>query len=146
MGYTHYWQQMRDATPLEWTQIQFMVARIVEKTAVRIDIEGTTDDQICLNGAGGDEYEHETFGLYRIRQPKRDWEDADRQGWDFCKTARKPYDEVATAILIVLHSEIPGYLDHISSDGYAHDWGPGRALAATAFGRTYNIPFSDEVF
>ncbi len=51
--------------------------------------------------------------------------------FNFCKTARKPYDEIVTAILAVVDKLAPGALE-IGSDGDESDWEEGLALAKKA--------------
>jgi hypothetical protein len=57
----------------------------------------------------------------------------------FCKTARKPYDTVVTACLLVLADALPGILT-IRSDGDAGDWLAGWRLAEEVLGRKLAIP------
>jgi hypothetical protein len=58
------------------------------------------------------------------------------QDFDFCKTARKPYDVVVTGVLCILAE---AGLD-VSSDGEAEDWEAGRAWAQGVLGRPVKIP------
>lgn len=61
---------------------------------------------------------------------------------EFCKTARKPYDQVVVACLVVLkHYLGDGFA--VESDGDAHEWVNGRDLAREALGlKSLKIPKS----
>jgi hypothetical protein len=90
------------------------------------------DTQIVrFNGYGEDS--HETF-LFSI-------DGAD--SFNFCKTARKPYDAVVTACLIHM-KEIYGALVDIGSDGYWSEWSDGARLYRNATGLTAENPMTSE--
>jgi hypothetical protein len=63
--------------------------------------------------------------------------------FDFCKTARKPYDAVVTACLILL-KQTYGDAVEVSSDGSWSEWQDGRDLYAKVFGVEARAPFEDE--
>lgn len=96
MGYTHYWSQQRDYTEAEWQQISATIKAIIAASDVAVaseydrpnDAPEFTDDHILFNGVGDDG--HETFGFMRKGE----------DDFQFCKTARKPYDEIVVACLI----------------------------------------------
>ena len=48
--------------------------------------------------------------------------------FNFCKTARKPYDGDVVALLCIAHHHAPGALS-ISSDGSMEEWKPGMDFA-----------------
>lgn len=73
-----------------------------------------TKDHIWLNGDDKDDQGHETFGIK-----------VDDSEFNFCKTARKPYDVVVVAICIYLKSL--GIFDW-SSDGDVKDHKEGGDL------------------
>jgi hypothetical protein len=100
--YTHYWG-VRDWESPEWQQawVQLIedVPKIIEEA--RVHLSGPTDDEdvvtpvvvdinegIYLNGAQGSSYE--PFIISKKQTG----------GFDFCKTARRPYDVVVTCILL----------------------------------------------
>jgi len=61
-------------------------------------------------------------------------------GFHFCKTARKQYDIVVTAALIVLKHRLKGAVD-VSSDGWSDDWEQGLELAKLVLKlKTLKIP------
>ena len=74
------------------------------------------ENRIKFNGIGEDG--HETFIINR----------EDDEDFEFCKTARKPYDKIVTAILALAkhHLVIP----NISSDGTSNDWDEGVDYAS----------------
>jgi hypothetical protein len=63
------------------------------------------DKSIVFNGDASKGEAHETMSLHRIGN-----------GFEFCKTARKPYDRFVKAVLIIANYYAPGALE-ISCDG-----------------------------
>ena len=59
-------------------------------------------------------------------------------GFNFCKTARKPYDVAVTALLIYIYS-IKSNIK-ITSDGNYEDWQAGADLLFKARGEYFIIP------
>ena len=119
MGYTHYFRDLELNDGLVED-----ARRIVAATDIKIcdgHGEGSpriTQDMIWLNGDASANDESETFVLYRDHEPE----------FNFCKTGRKPYDEVVVAILIAaMANEAPGY-ESINSDGSVFEWFGGIAL------------------
>ena len=116
MGYTHYWTQTRDFTTLEWAELaKGFFALIANRPpdlalcAEHLGEEPFFDmNEPWFNGIGDEG--HETFTLQR-----------QRTGFDFCKTAQKPYDLMVCAMLLYVENKIPGVLE-ISSDGDEKDW------------------------
>lgn len=99
MGYTNYWTIAdKTASLAKRKQMAIFAKFAIDLSEVCIKGgDGTgkpelTEEHIWLNGngEGEEEEDHETFGL-AMTQPKQ---------WDFCKTIRKPYDEVVKACLI----------------------------------------------
>lgn len=159
MGYTHYWTQKRNFTVAQWQIVRADIAAILDygqnmsgvPLANGMGDGGSTpeisDDMISFNGLGDDS--HETFFIERkIRKPDY----AGRtKGWDFCKTAQKPYDPVVTACLCYLstvtrkedpasHEPIIGSeVYSVSSDGDGSDWLDGLDLARKALPRYANM-------
>jgi hypothetical protein len=147
MGYTHYWTQTRDFTREEWAQIREDMNALLKDVqhvqgiplANYAGEPGTspeiTDAKVWFNGVGDDS--HETFCLNRVRPPKEEWEPG--RGWDFCRTARKPYDLAVTAALCYL-ATVPDPASHtVSSDGTGRDFLDGLAEARLALPRYANI-------
>jgi hypothetical protein len=85
------------------------------------------DLEIIFNGKAKFDQDHETFLLSKNKPKQPDWnKDAIAKGYtfQFCKTARKPYDKFVTAILIIADNIAPGAIV-ITSDGDAGDWQDG---------------------
>lgn len=133
MGYTHYWTHAESFTDSEWKQIKRDVLDIL-RTAVADGLElgdgwgeiripytrAVTDKEIRFNGLLG--RGHETFAIGK-----------DSAGWEFCKTAQKPYDVAVTAILAYLEGAHPDKFT-ASSDGTPEEWKPGIDLLKKALG------------
>ena len=126
MGYTHYWNQQRDFTAQEWTEISHAMNQLLDASPCTIrgpfgdvdELPEVTRSHIAINGNGEDG--HETFMLTRNK------DDGD---FAVCKTARKPYDVIVTSTLIAVSRIAPDVLT-ISSDGTTEEWGEGLDLAA----------------
>lgn len=136
MGYTHYWDNGRALTADEAIGIEVDIRSVLQATNVPVaGADGTGsvafgdgDSMIVsLNGIEEGDACHETFYF------------PGDAGFNFCKTAYKPYDEVVTAILIIAADRAPGAFE-ISSDGAGEDWAPGLKLATRALGRKLNLP------
>lgn len=135
MGYTHYWHGQRAFTDAEWRDICADASKLLTDAPVHVvreyDEPGTRphigDDCIAFNGFS--ENGHETFWL--AKEP---------EGFQFCKTAHKPYDVLVTAMLMVAERHAPGAI-RISSDGDADDWELGLQLVRDRCGDGYANPF-----
>jgi len=129
MEYTHYWRQQRDFTDAEWDQIKKAFGAIHEKSGVLLtgpsgepnDPIICDDGRIEFNGVEDEnnDHAHETFIVEKIKT----------SGFEFCKTACKPYDDVVTGLLLYIDHAAPGAMS-ISSDGNMSgvDWETGRNL------------------
>ncbi|KAI9707578.1 MAG: hypothetical protein M1836_000539 [Candelina mexicana] len=129
MGYTHYFFNIGDADPERWARI---FPQLIRDTTLLINNCGVeicgprgqgppivNEETIQINGPEG-RGSHETFTLY-------DW-----GGDKFCKTARKPYDVVVTAVLLRAHM-LFGEGTDIRSDGNWDEWIEGRQLVERLF-------------
>jgi hypothetical protein len=139
MGYTHYWK-LPEIDKETWAKIQAASEEVVaEVPNLQFEFNAVgppliNEGAIRFNGKGEDG--HETFFLER----------ADCE-FNFCKTARKPYDEAVTAVLCIVghHLTKAGALKdpyYISSDGYFSDW-TGRELATKALGEDLAFALED---
>jgi len=127
MGYTHYWTP-KVVTEEKFAEFSKTCKKLhdnlpnTSKTAggyhsnETIEIcgwDGTgkpefSDVMVSFNGNQDKDLDHETFNVQ-----------ADKTEWNFCKTARKPYDLLVCACLIAAHEQ----LDYeVSSDGDLEDW------------------------
>lgn len=157
MGYTHYWTQKRNFTVSEWKVVSDDLRKILEYAKHEQGItlangmgEGGTSPvfstkSIAFNGLGDDG--HETFYIERvIRKP--DYAGRER-GYDFCKTANKPYDAVVVACLCYLSTitrrfengepVIGSEVYCVGSDGEGHELVDGLALARAALPALANL-------
>lgn len=102
MGYTNYWEVKHKLTKTQRKKMVDFTKKAVELTYVAIhDGHGLrkpiiTTKEIYLNGYEKTNDEHETFELLCNLNGKEYHHSAFR----FCKTARKPYDEVVKACLM----------------------------------------------
>ena len=122
MGYTHYWTIKEELSADAFAKLQEGIKAIIQtanEAGISISDE-STDGTIAFNGIGANS--HETF-VIRVGDT----------GFNFCKTAEKPYDAVVTASLILLKKEL-GLEVLISSDGRWIDWQGGQLLYETVFG------------
>ena len=89
----------------------------MESVILTVNDDLPINQAICFNGDEKNGLDHETFYLER-----REYKDFSRSNtFSFCKTARKPYDLLVCAVLILIHTYAPESR-YISSDGNADDW------------------------
>jgi len=124
MGYTHYFRGYL----LLNDELLEDVKRIIKASGVKIgdglgEGEPIIDaDEIVLNGDAATDEDYETFSLVNGVNHS-----------NFCKTARKEYDVVVTAILLRASHYSKRF--KVQSDGYFDsDWADGRALYSRVFG------------
>ena len=142
MGYTHYFRTAKRIPMAKWNELTKAVNKILEGQDI---LNFECDDnrppivnhkEIRFNGIGEDG--HETFLLMK-NNSHPDWGDkSEPMVFNFCKTARKPYDVYVTAILFIA-SQILGDHISISSDGYVSEWQEGIALANRKLGTNYIV-------
>lgn len=129
MGYTHYWDQNKDFTKRQWTRILKDANALLTQPLFRIPLEDVTfsTEEIRFNGVGNDG--HETFLVTRTKAgPKKS------PHFNFCKTARKPYDLFVGLILSRINHYAKGVLT-ISSDGdWESDWAEIRDAYKSLYG------------
>jgi hypothetical protein len=123
MGYTHYWNS-KGFTDEQWEEACARAKSILQFTDIPVqwecDVEAPPEvshEMIRFNGVGDDG--HETF----IVTPT--------QSGEFCKTARKPYDEVVVAMLTMLEDVNPNF-SFRKSDGDEEDHRAGINLYRNA--------------
>lgn len=115
MGYTHYFKGLTAGKAFSEAVEGF--ARAAEAHGVTIrggdgyDEPVFRPDLVWINGDGEEGLDHETF-----------WVPAEPDWFNFCKTARKPYDAVVVASLVwAILNEQDGW-ESIGSDGTWEDW------------------------
>jgi hypothetical protein len=147
MGYTHYWRVRPTADAGAWREALVEAAEIVRHSPVSLagwDGNGEpelSEDGIRFNGVG--ELAHETFELLAdpARYEPAPWgESIPGYVFSFCKTARKPYDIVVTALLAALHDRLGPSVIIVTSDGDPQDWADGCQLASCVLGRQIACP------
>ena len=127
MGYTHYWETTEQLVTIPFAAFVDDVVKLADLSVVKLagwnGERGTqpefASDEFTLNGCG--DLSHETFGIA-----------AHNTGFQFCKTARKPYDEIVTAALILFAARFGDQVT-VSSDGTAEDWQAGLSLACKLY-------------
>jgi hypothetical protein len=137
LGYTHYWYQDPKLDADKFAAAALDIAKVVEMSKVSLGGgmggAGTAPEigpeKIRLNGIEGDA--HETFAIEPTAEKPSYQDQSDPKVFNFCKTDRKPYDEVVTASLAVLKHHL-GDAIRVSSDGDFSDWSDGLALAGEA--------------
>lgn len=116
MGYSHYFG-FKDGAKIDaerWNRALKLGEACAKASGVEIaGWDGTgepifTDSVICFNGKG-DEMSHETFYI-----------DNSGETYEFCKTARKPYDIVVCCFLLAF-KKVFGKDFVYSSDGITRD-------------------------
>ena len=153
MGYTHYWRFKKSPKSVENGAESFkMAVEAAKKCIAKVPSEIPTvlyhwnkekqgydisdgtlpfklcggngegkpkfdDDVVCFNGDASKDHDHETCYL-----------SMDSDGFDFCKTARKPYD-VAVCITLICFKHFFGDLFEYSSDGNIGEGEEGWKLA-----------------
>tara|TARA_R100001143_G_scaffold59491_1_gene58126 strand:- start:206 stop:529 length:324 start_codon:yes stop_codon:yes gene_type:complete len=106
MGYTNYWTNKRAFTNDEWKRVKDEYKWLKEMANVIIIDESKNDDEIIFNGNPKDEQDHETFYINKKN---------DKESFNFCKTARKPYDLAVWHLLYFINNET-GAMKKISRD------------------------------
>lgn len=135
MGYTHYWEFK---TPTEnyteqkkkaLMEIEVLLERMPKHSNSAgsyyanelLKIKGGDGEakfelngrDLWINGDAKDGFDHETFYV-NLETPG--------VNFDFCKTARKPYDFVVCTMLLSLANHLENF--EFSSDGDKDDWKP----------------------
>jgi len=132
MGYTHYWKETA-FTDGQWQLFIDAEHRLIHEAVfnanIKLDREWdndseppeVTDELVAFNGRA--DAGHETFFFER-----------ENNQFNFCKTARKPYDDVVVASLIMAHYFDPEFT--WSSDGNFDDgdFNAGLDLATQILG------------
>jgi hypothetical protein len=169
MGYTHYWYRHDHAPMSDHTRTRSHKAYAnLSHDAMRICVRAIKNDiaiadgngegfpefsehYFSLNGTSVYDLWHETFTWHALPIIP-EWQTHDmelhngKQGVFYCcKTARKPYDAVVTAILLRAldhYTDDYGLLLTVSSDGNWDEWQSGRDLYKQVFGTEPSRPDS----
>ena len=109
MGYTRYWERTDKKIDADFVVAVCEIIADCDEKGIKIRNwkgEGNpvvTLDKIEINGDGQYELDHETCYF-----------DNEKTGFEFCKTARKPYDYAVRKIL--KYAEENGFVTDVSSD------------------------------
>ena len=123
MGFTNYWKRLNKPVPAEaWNAFTNDVRKIFKAHEGLIARESdlpdrapiVDDTEVLFNGIGDEG--HETFHLTRDFEACQ-WEPSRKDQFAFCKTARKPYNQVVTSVLSCVEHHL-GDIFNVSSDGY----------------------------
>ena len=135
MGYTHYWETDKAIEDDVWDKIAKEASMVALRSTVAVQYESDNDalpcfdsTQIRFNGVGREG--HETFVLT-----------PNVVGFDFCKTAIKPYDVIVVAILIIA-THHAGDRFSWSSDGEPEEMRDSLALLKSC-GLDYKVNMRD---
>lgn len=125
MGYTHYWNVATKTKPVIRKQMALIADKVIELSRVKIcsgdgnGLHEVTDREIFINGCQENGEDFETFGITFNSGES-----------DFCKTGRRPYDEVVVALLII--AKKLGIITDWGSDGNSEDHQDGINLCKKA--------------
>lgn len=114
MGYTRYWKRTEKRITQEFVDDVNKILKDCEKKGIRIrDGWGENEpivtlDDIVINGNAEKGLDHETFGIHN-----------EPSDFEFCKTARKPYDYAVREILN--KAKEYGLVSNVSSDDAEQD-------------------------
>jgi hypothetical protein len=137
MGYTHYWGFKNincKTNQVRYEEALSQCEKIVQGYNLHVKLRDfkhpnrlsgwtahcETGKYKSIKVNGTKDLAHEDFYL--------DQDLAENRESDFCKTARKPYDVVVVACLVVLKRYLGDDIE-IDSDGYQSDWIEGLNLA-----------------
>jgi hypothetical protein len=134
MGYTHYFPQSKSFTNSQWDKTQEGTKKIFDyckNKGIVLKEESDVDDEPIVNDReirfnGREDDGHETFLLKK-----------DAKGFQFCKTARKPYDMAVGLVLLLAKANGKDVIE-VQSDGLWDDdseWVPIRSVYKEIFGR-----------
>jgi hypothetical protein len=140
MGYTHYLRRRRALPERAFAAAAADCKRVCEASGVPLQFEADdpipavfTSELIRFNGVGEDG--HETFYVGRDFDPEPHQTAERGKYFDFCKTARKPYDLAVCSSLIVLSHHLKKNVA-ISSDGddEEENWPKAKLLCQEVLG------------
>jgi hypothetical protein len=141
MGYTSYWRRPLELDEQKWEDFVDDVKKLryglpkhstsaggyYENQPLKLvggNGEGQpmiTNQSIWFNGTDEGNLSHETFHMTRVFEPE-EWQEAeDGLYFNFCKTARKPYDLMVALTLIAFKHHFDNEVK-VSSDGNAEDF------------------------
>ena len=154
MGYTHYWHRPESLDGERWSRfvadVKSLLNAVTEEEVgcgegecdyshpIVIRGSGGTGmpslnaDRVAFNGDDRGRHAHESFYLRRTVAADDRVAAGDGLYFEFCKTARKPYDLLVTSTLICLRHHFPEVV--VLSDGDPGDWRYAVELAERVLG------------
>ena len=140
LGYTHHWKLIKTYKCMITKEVQEDIRKVLNKCKDILTgpevvptedmLPEVTEKIITFNGRGEDA--HEDFVFVPFSGPNN------------CKTAKKPYDMVVTACLIILKVFYEERIE-VHTDGLAKDWEHGANLLK-AIGYRFNLDITEEGF
>ncbi len=136
MGYTHYFESIEDIKDSDWENICKDFRKVLKNTDFvgggsdgelpKSKIIDKEEDIIIFNGLGEDSYE--TMLISK-----------EKEGFNFCKTSRNPYDLIVCSLLLIVNDRAP-YAVKISSDGSVADWVESHKFTTEILKRPLLLP------
>lgn len=138
MGYTHYFIQKKSIAPDMWKKICRDTEKIIHyQIKLNIYLQSNDSSDVMVNEEKGFinfngvlHNKHETFSIKK---------DLDKD-FNFCKTARLPYDLAVTAVLMIIDYHAPECFQ-ISSSGKIYSWLPAAKMNKILFGYGIKFPY-----
>lgn len=153
MGYTHYYYQKPKLAQKKFNEFSEVVVRLLSSDDAKNILVSEMDREdkpnlmvdnqaVKFNGIGVNS--HESFWFLRqTEMPDYQKSKGRNKVFNFCKTARKPYDKYVVACLIIAKS-IFGKDIEISSDGDLEDWNEGKKLVENNLNSTVTLGYIKE--
>lgn len=147
MGYTHYFYQPKNTLDKEkWANMILDFYKILPNYMDYLDNDPDSSqclkantEEILFNGIGEDS--HETFLFERKPDLSYTSEEGEKV-FNFCKTARKPYDIVVCITMLIIKKHFPDIIT-ISSDGGESEWEESVQVVNNKLGYNIENPFSE---
>ena len=165
MGYSHYWNRSADFTTEQWEKISLETLDIIvrhcdkKKIVLAFEYDSPAVPQPVLFGGpsygpkppevspdlirfnGWKDEGHETFYLTRENFASQPHNPNVTESFDFCKTARKPYDLAVCLVLLSMKRHAPESVI-VSSDGdWDVDWAEARKVYKKLFSVDVECPW-----
>lgn len=136
MGYTHYIRGLNTVDESAYQNALADIRKLIAASPIPLfdsGGEGTpeVEGHIAFNGDASKNEDHESFFLAPTA--------AECEGFEFCKTAEKPYDLMVVACLAVLADRTNA---KVTSDGGENDWAAGVRFASKTLGRIIRNPIT----
>ena len=162
MGYTHYWTLTSGFDLDQFAAATQDITRVISQS--EIPCAGPTGHpksqpeisptRIALNGVNRNctcpvdsAQACPTSCLYEGDRQDDSYEtfivDASEPQWNFCKTARKPYDTLVGTCLLILRYHLPKHFQFQSDGDWDHEWAQGATTELMSIKDTYRHIFPE---